>query len=139
MSAKPVLSGGHAAVAGACATILKALFQGTDLVSGAVTVSADGLSLIPYTDTALTIGGELNKLAWNTSMGRAWAGVNFRSDAMAGLTLGEEVAIAFLQDQVNTFTETFQGFSLTKFDGTTILIQPLVGAYKGMNLLTPGY
>jgi hypothetical protein len=135
----PAYPAGHAAIAGACATILKALFQGTDLVSGAVSVGTDGLSLIPYTDVALTIGGELNKLAWNTSMGRAWAGVNYRSDALAGLMLGEEVALAFLQDQVNTFTETFQGFSLTKFDGTTILIQPLVGAYQGMNLLTPGF
>ena len=135
----PSYPGAHGAIAGACATILKALFQGTDLVSGAVSVSTDGLSLIPYTDTALTIGGELNKLAWNTIMGRAWAGVNYRSDAVAGLALGEAVAIAFLQDQVNTFTESFGGFSLTKFDGTTVSIQPGTGPYTGINLLTPGF
>ncbi len=90
--------------------MLKALFEETDLVSGAVDSSADGLSLVPYGDTALTLGGELNKLAFNVISGRMWAGIHYRTDA-AGLAFGEEVAICFLQDQVNTFTETFPGFA----------------------------
>ncbi len=134
----PSYPAGHSAIAGACATIMKALFQETDLISGAVTASGDGLSLIPYTDTALTVGGEINKLAWNQIEGRMWAGIHYRSDATAGLSLGEEVAICFLEDQVNTYTETFSGFSFTKFDGTPISITPGTGAYAGMDLLTPG-
>ncbi len=135
----PAYPAGHAAIAGACATVLKALFQETTVINGAVTASADGLSLTPYQDSALTIGGELNKLAWNMIFGRIWAGIHYRSDATAGLALGEEVAIAFLQDQVNTFTESFPGFSFTKFDGTPVSIQPGTGTYAGINLLTPGY
>jgi len=37
--------------------------------------SADGTSLTPYEDTALTVGGEINKLAFNVAMGRDFAGV----------------------------------------------------------------
>ena len=133
----PSYPAGHAAIAGACATILKALFEETDLVSGTVTSSADGLSLVPYDDAALTLGGELNKLAYNQIMARNWAGIHYRSDADAGIALGEEVAICFLQDQVNTFTETFPGFSFTKFDGTKVSIVPGSGDYAGVNLLTP--
>jgi len=133
----PAYPAGHSAIAGACATVLKALFEETDLVSGTVTPSADGLSLVPYSDAALTLGGELNKLAFNQIMGRNWAGIHYRSDADAGLALGEEVAISFLQDQVNTFTETFSGFAFTKFDGTAVSIVPGSGAYAGLKLLTP--
>ena len=135
----PSYPAGHAAIAGASATIMKALFQGSALISNTVDVSADGLSLIPYTSSALTIGGEIDKLAYNQIMGRIWAGIHYRSDADGGLALGEEVAICFLQDQVNTFTETFSGFTFTKFDGTTATITPGTGDYAGINLLTPGY
>jgi hypothetical protein len=128
----PSYPAGHAAIAGACATVLKALFEETDLVSGAVTPSADGLSLIPYDDTALTLGGELNKLAYNQILSRNWAGIHYRSDADGGIALGEAVAICFLQDQVNTFTETFPGFAFTKFDGTPVSIVPRSGAYAGV-------
>jgi hypothetical protein len=37
--------------------------------------------------------------------------------------LGEKVAIQFLKDIAATYNETFVGFSLTKFDGTTITIK----------------
>ena len=119
----PSYPGGHAVIAGACTTVLKALFEETDLVSGAVTSSDDGLSLIPYADEALTIGGELNKLAFNIPMGRNWAGIHYRSDNAAGLQLGEAVAITFLLDNVATLTEPFAGFQFTAFDGTPVSIQ----------------
>jgi hypothetical protein len=38
------------------------------------------------------------------------------------MNLGEAVAIGVLQDNSTTYNEAFQGFSLTKFDGTTITI-----------------
>ncbi len=36
--------------------------------------------------------------------------------------LGEDVAIRFLRDHKTLTNESFAGFSLTKFDGTTITI-----------------
>jgi len=43
-------------------------------------------------------------------------------DAEAGIQLGENVAIAMLQDYVNTFAEDFAGFSFTRVDGTPVKI-----------------
>ncbi|MEP6716269.1 MAG: vanadium-dependent haloperoxidase [Terriglobia bacterium] len=120
----PSYPAAHATVAGACVTLMKAFFEETSLVSGVVVPTTDGLSLTPSDGLGLTIGGELNKLAFNVAMARNFAGIHYRSDADAGLAIGEEVAICFLKEQVNTFTETFQGFAFTKFDGTKMLIAP---------------
>jgi hypothetical protein len=38
------------------------------------------------------------------------------------LNLGEAAAIAVLQDLRNCYSENFNGFSFTKFDGTAITI-----------------
>jgi hypothetical protein len=119
----PSYPAGHAVIAGACTTILKAFFAEDALVSGAVAPSADGLSLVPADGLGLTIGGELNKLAFNIPMGRNWAGIHYRTDASEGLKLGEEVAICLLADHVNCVTETFAGFQFTRFDGTPVVIQ----------------
>jgi hypothetical protein len=35
------------------------------------------------------VGGELNKLAFNTAFGRDTAGVHYRKDQIEGITLGE--------------------------------------------------
>jgi membrane-associated phospholipid phosphatase len=135
----PSYPAGHAVVAGACATLLKALFEETELIRNPVAPSADGLSLMPYTDAPLTVGGEINKLAFNVPMARNWAGIHWRSDTDASHMIGEQVTICFLQDQVNCFTETFPGFAFTKFDGTPVSITPGTGVYSGLDNLTPGY
>ena len=134
----PAYPSAHAAIAAACATVMKAIFEETDIVVPTMTLSGDGTTLIPYTDSTLTLGGEINKLAFNVPMGRNWAGVNYRSDITTGYLIGEEAAICFLQDQVNTLTETFTGFSFTRFDGTPVSIATGTGPYTGLNLLTPG-
>jgi hypothetical protein len=113
---------GHGTVAGACATMLKAFFDETQIVTNCVVASDDGLSLNPYTGPALTVGGEINKLAYNVAMGRDFAGIHYRSDADAGIKLGEQVAIAVLQDMVNTYAEEFTGFQFTLMDGTPVSI-----------------
>ena len=82
----------------------------------------DGLSLVPYKGPALTVGGELNKLASNIALGRDTAGVHWRSDGIEGLKLGEAVAIGILTDVRATCPEPFAGFSFTNFDGTTITV-----------------
>jgi hypothetical protein len=118
----PSYPSGHATVAGACSVMLKAFFDETQILTNCVVASADGTTLSPYEDTALTVGGEINKLAFNVAMGRDFAGIHYRSDAEDGIRLGEDVAIAMLRDYVDTFAETFTGFSFTRVDGTPVHI-----------------
>jgi membrane-associated phospholipid phosphatase len=113
----PAYPSGHATVAGACATILKALFDESLAVPDCVVPSNDGQSLVPYKGPALTVRGELEKLAFNVAFGRNFAGIHWRSDAIGGIQLGEEVAITILEDLVNTFAEEFPGFRFTRFNG----------------------
>ncbi len=119
----PSYGAGHATVAGACATILKAWFDESFIIQNPVVPDANGLNLLPYTggDT-LTIGGELNKIASNVANGRNIAGVHWRSDATESLKLGESIAISILKEQKSCYNEVFNGFNLTKFDGTTIVV-----------------
>jgi hypothetical protein len=120
----PSYPAAHAAVAGACVTALKALYNPNFVIPSPVTASDDGLSLVPYTGSALTVGDELNKLASNMSLGRDAGGVHYRSDGIEGLKLGEAAAISMLRDVATTVHEQFSGFTLTRFDGTTVTICP---------------
>lgn len=113
---------GHSSVAGACVTILKAWFDESAVIPDPVVPNSDGSGLIPYEGPELTVGGELNKIASNVAQGRNIAGVHWRTDASEAIKLGEAAAISVLRDQKPTYREPFQGFSLTKFDGTTITI-----------------
>lgn len=118
----PAYGAGHATVAGACVTVLKAWFDESWEIPDPVIPSADGLSLLPWRGGALTVGGELNKLASNVALGRNMAGVHWRSDATQSLKLGEDIAINYLTDLKTCFNERFDGFTLTKFDGQRIRI-----------------
>jgi hypothetical protein len=120
----PSYPAAHTAVAGACVTVLKALFNPNFVIPSPVTASDDGLSLVPYTGAALTVGDELNKLASNLSLGRDAGGVHWRSDGIEGLKLGEAAAISMLRDVATIVHEEFSGFTLTRFDGTTVTICP---------------
>jgi hypothetical protein len=119
---------GHATVAGAAVTMLKALFDEAQLVKNPVIPNpADGgQTLIPYVappgEPPLTIGGELNKVVSNISQGRNIAGVHWRSDATESNALGEAATIGMLRDTKRTFSEPFNGYTFTKFDGTTITV-----------------
>jgi hypothetical protein len=123
----PSYPSGHATVAGACSAMLKAFFDETQILTNCVAASVDGASLAPFFDVALTVGGEINKLAFNVAMGRDFAGIHYRSDAEAGIRLGEDVAISMLQDLVNTFAEDFTGFKFTRVDGTPVQITGQAG------------
>jgi hypothetical protein len=113
---------GHATVAGAAVTMLKAFFDESAQIKTPVQPSADGLTLVPYQGTPLTVGGELNKIASNVAQGRNIAAVHWRTDATEALKLGEDVSISILKDTKSCYNESFSGFSLTKFDGTTITV-----------------
>jgi hypothetical protein len=118
----PSYGAGHATVAGASVTVLKALFDESWIIPNPVQASPDGLALMPYTGSSLTVGGELNKLAANVALGRDIAGVHWRSDATESMKLGEEVAISYLREERGCFNERFEGLALTKFDGRTVII-----------------
>ncbi len=118
----PAYGAGHATVAGACVTLLKAFFDESFVLPNSVQAAPDGLSLVPYSGPGLTVGGELNKLAANVALGRNIAGVHWRSDGEESMLLGEEIAIRYLAEAKACFNEDFGGFSLTKFDGTTVTV-----------------
>jgi hypothetical protein len=140
----PAYGAGHATVSGACVTILKAWFDESDVFDPGIVdlplthpkraelrenrtpkvpnAAGDTLvDLAPLPNPPLTVGGELNKLAANISLGRNGAGVHWRSDYTESVRLGEEIAIRILQEQKPTYNEDHY-FSLTKFDGTAITI-----------------
>lgn len=150
--AHPSYGSGHATVAGACVTLLKAWFDESEpfdpavipaaimgvppgfINSGTINVPSLRSNRIPVRPTTfgfallpdppnprLTVGGELNKLASNISIGRNAAGVHYRSDYWQSLLLGEEVAIRFLREQKLTYNEDFH-LSFTRFNGTTMII-----------------
>ncbi|HSK30239.1 MAG TPA: vanadium-dependent haloperoxidase, partial [Candidatus Limnocylindria bacterium] len=82
----PAYGAGHATVAGACVTILKAWFNETtrivDIGLTPVQPADDGFSLVPYAGSDagdFTVGGELNKIASHVANGRNIAGVHLRS------------------------------------------------------------
>jgi hypothetical protein len=135
----PSSPAGHAFTAGACITMIKAFFDLGTLGSlrpwpttapnpfvpfqPACVADAAGQALVPTGETDLTILGELNKLAANISEGRNMSGIHWRvSDNMLGMLLGEDVAIYLLNETAALYPEQFKGFTLTKFDGTTILV-----------------
>jgi hypothetical protein len=120
----PSYQSGHSTVAGACVTVLKAWLNESFVLPNPVVPDDAGTALVPYTGPgadALTIGGELNKLAFNIGLGRAMGGVHYRTDNSAALALGESIAIEVMRDQKPTFPER-ASLSLTRFDGTTITI-----------------
>ena len=119
----PSYGAGHATVAGACCTILKAWFDEGFIIPDPQTPDpATGFTtLMPAGGAPLTVGGEINKLAANIALGRNAAGVHYRSDYTESILLGEEIAIRLLQEQKPLFNED-SFLSVRKFDGTAITI-----------------
>lgn len=117
----PSYPAGHAAIVGAGVTILKAFFRSDFVLPRPVVPNSDGTELVPFVGPALTIGGELDKLASNISLGRDTGGVHWRSDGIQGMALGEAVALGLLRDEAELFSEKYS-FTLTKFDGETVTI-----------------
>jgi hypothetical protein len=135
----PSYGAGHATVAGACATILKAFFVEEERIVNPMVPNRFGTALEPYTGSDrndLTLGDELNKLAGNISLGRDFAGVHWRSDYTESLILGEKVAISLLYDQARTYRE-FHRFRFRRFDGSPVRIDPTTSVITLKSLLAP--
>jgi hypothetical protein len=150
----PAYGAGHAAVAGACVTMLKAFFD-TSAIFGTRDTDRDGG---PETETGffcpsiarpvtpaayrvvrgadantsrvvavenaptLTLEGELNKLAANISIGRNMAGVHYFSDYYDSVRMGEQIAIAVLEEQALTYQVDPFIVSVPTFDGDVVRI-----------------
>jgi hypothetical protein len=116
----PAYLAGHATLAGACVTILKAWFNDLAIIPTPVFQTDANGNLVSYTGPGfnqLTVGGELDKLASNISLGRNFAGVHWRTDYTASLLRGEDVAVRLLIDYGFNYNEPFAGFSFTDFRG----------------------
>ena len=132
----PSCPAGHACVAGACVTILKAMFkthdsEGNDILWNSenrkTRVAVDANTLVEYENIPdMTITGEFNKLASNVSIGRDFAGVHYRSDAVNGMYLGEQYAISFLKDKKSEYYQLYSNwfthFEFQKFNGDMIIV-----------------
>jgi len=117
----PAYGAGHATVAGACVTILKAWFDESFVLPAPVIPDRTGTSLLAYTGATLTVRNELNKLASNVAIGRNAMGFHYRSDCSESLKLGEDLAIGILEEQKSGYNEDAT-FTFTRFDGRVITI-----------------
>lgn len=134
----PSYPAGHAVVAGACVTIMKAFLKThtkegdrirwKSVLGDPVIPSRHGDQLkVDQTRPPITLVGELNKLASNVAIGRSIAGVHYRSDSSAGLALGEELALSYLRTMVKAYYPTILSphisFLLERFNGAVVTIK----------------
>ena len=119
----PAYPAGHATIAGSCCTVLKAFFNEDYVLPAPVVADRTGSVLNPWQGADLIVGGEIDKLAANISLGRDAAGVHYRSDGIDGLTIGEQQALQLLADHSQTYREDFAGFTLRKFDGNRVVVR----------------
>jgi hypothetical protein len=129
----PCYPTGHGTVGGACITALKFFFNGSQKIRPLLTArgrevvesDATGDNLVAYTGPdrdSMDINGELNKLAWNVTIGHGiHASIHFRSSSYWSILLGEQVALAILRDRAKSYNEPFS-ITITKFDGTPATI-----------------
>jgi hypothetical protein len=130
----PAYGAGHATVAGACVTILKAYFKllyddctpiplcgdndfspmekaapytpFREFKAYSTGVDKDGYGIRnEISADGLTIEGELNKLAMNVAMGRTMGGVHWRTDNARSLVLGEAIAAHILAEITTDLVE----------------------------------
>ncbi|MEO1688525.1 MAG: vanadium-dependent haloperoxidase, partial [Pseudomonadota bacterium] len=147
----PAYGAGHATVAGACVTVLKAFFDtGAQYLSReetrpgkparqverfrrpaegdairAYAPAADGATLDDVsteTHLPLTLEGELNKLCANISIGRNMGGVHYFSDYYDSARMGEAIAIGMLEEQALCYAPDRFVLSLPTFDGEELRI-----------------
>ena len=148
----PAYGAGHATVAGACVTMLKAWFDGSVRLNSHLTAhpahspfagasanedpvvisqaNAGGV-LAPYGGgdiDQMTVAGELNKIACNVAMGRSMGGVHWRSDNTRSLRLGEQIAAELLRSESQDYAERRKpggaapSWSFTAFNGADVVV-----------------
>lgn len=112
----PAYGAGHATVAGACVTLLKAFFDMGSKEDPVYVVKEGEKALVPHPGPdvfsantgllgvkipkGLTLESELNKLMWNISNGRNVGGVHYYTDYVESALLGEAITIGILREQM---------------------------------------
>eukprot|EP00177_Eucheuma_denticulatum_P001676 GFKZ01003014.1.p1 GENE.GFKZ01003014.1~~GFKZ01003014.1.p1 ORF type:complete len:597 (-),score=79.30 GFKZ01003014.1:219-2009(-) len=121
----PAYGAGHASVAGACVTILKAFFDHKSTLPFIFEANESGRKLrnvrSEFKGLKLTVEGELNKLCSNVSVGRNWGGVHYFTDYRESIVLGEQIAWGILEEQKNTYPEKFS-MTVPLFNGCEAVI-----------------
>jgi membrane-associated phospholipid phosphatase len=122
----PAFPSGHATIAGACATVMKAFFDPELKFRFPLQPTSDGRDRDPYDGPATNVRTEIDKLAANIAVGRQWAGIHWQTDSIGGLQLGEEVGLAVLKELFDQYYEAkagwFKGFTVNRFDGRLVKI-----------------
>jgi hypothetical protein len=98
--------------------------------------NADGSKLIKYKKfkKALTIQGELDKLAANIAIGRNMAGVHYYSDYYDSLRMGERVAVGILMQQAPTYGD-YMETTFKSFDGDMISLSGEAGSCPSLSIM----
>lgn len=136
----PAYGAGHATVAGACVTVLKAWFQEDDPILPMIEKATHPQTRRPLCvlqpkrtcddlpayaggdEDKMTVGGELHKLASNIAMGRSMGGVHFRTDNTRSLRLGEQVATVMLVRHIRDYAEDPVCLTYTNFDRCQVTV-----------------
>ena len=144
----PSYPAGHAIIAAACVSVMKALFDedylfknlrnGTMKIYEAYnddyikTIGSTKRICLSTTPSLLreitsgveyvTIGNELDKLATNIASGRNFAGIHYRSDSEQSFDLGEKVAANFLRTKLREFGNKDITLSFTNRNGDKVQI-----------------
>jgi len=146
----PAYGAGHATVAGGCVTMMKAFFEMFEDCDSNVErklVTSDGKPIVyvPNDDgsglvkdkkhkEALTIQGELDKLAANIAIGRNMAGVHYYSDYYDSLRMGERIAVGILMQQAPTYGD-YMETTFKSFDGDMITLSGEAGSCPSMTIM----
>jgi hypothetical protein len=146
----PAYGAGHATVAGGCITMLKAFFEmfednDSNIERKLLDSNCKPICFVPNSDGsklvkdkkfkgALTIQGELDKLAANISIGRNMAGVHYYSDYYDSLRMGERVAVGILMQQAPTYGD-YMETTFKSFDGDMITISGEAGSCPSMSII----
>ncbi len=140
----PAYGAGHATVAGACVTVLKAFFEMFDATGTqprAWPLPVHDVDFRPGANPAgnefeggelrqiaaagashgYTVQGELDKLAMNIANARNMAGVHYYTDYYESLRLGERIAVSIIEEQLSLYREPVS-VRFTSFDGDDIRI-----------------
>lgn len=140
----PAYGAGHATVAGACVTVLKAFFdmyaedgvterpwplpvynvkfQPGSAPAGNQNEGGELRQIAPANAShGYTVQGELDKLTMNIANARNMAGVHYYTDYYESLRLGERIAVGILEEQLSLYDEPVT-MRFTSFDGDDVRI-----------------
>ena len=120
----PSYTAGHATVAGACITILKAMFDTENFViPNPVVPTADGSALCRTTARRSPSKASSTSSPPTSRPAATSPACTGARTAYASLRLGQEIAISILRDQKKILNEGAAAFNFRGFDGERIVVR----------------